>query len=109
MTVSEGDIERIASLARIEVQAADRADLAADLSRILDHMEVLDELESGASDLTPQLREPLPSMRSEGMESPDTLLAGPDQLAPHWKDGFFVVPPPPGLAHRPIDDSESRE
>lgn len=107
MTISEEDIRRITTLARIEVEPGDRADLAADLGRILEHMEVLAELAGGESDLTPQLREALPSMRSAGVDAPDELTMTPDELAPRWEEGFFVVPPPPGLAHRPSPGTES--
>ena len=30
--------------------------------------------------------------------SPDELAEGPEAFAPEWVEGFFAVPPPPGVA-----------
>ena len=96
MSVSRREAERIATLARLHLEAEELERLTSDLNVILKHVDVLRSLKLvEASDLTPQLREALPSTRSEAAEIPDALLRPPGDIAPDWRDGFFVVPPPP--------------
>ena len=98
MSVTPDDVRRIAALARVAVRGGDLEGLTADLNRILEHVDALRSVGADeASDLTPQIVRPLDGTRADELEVPDTLERGPSHFAPRFDDGFFVVPPPPGL------------
>jgi aspartyl-tRNA(Asn)/glutamyl-tRNA(Gln) amidotransferase subunit C len=91
VTLPESEVERIAHLARIAILPERHADLARDLSRILELFEVLagvdtDSVEPLAHpmELTQRMR---PDVVTERDES-GALLA----IAPAVADGLFVVP-----------------
>jgi aspartyl-tRNA(Asn)/glutamyl-tRNA(Gln) amidotransferase subunit C len=93
------EVERVAALARLRLSDAEVDQFTSELHGILVHIDELRTLELVEhSDLTPQLRVPLPSTRHEETESPDLLSILPAEMAPVGRDGFIVVPPPPGLA-----------
>jgi len=93
------EVERVAALARLRLSDAEVDQFTAELQGILVHIDELRALELVEhSDLTPQVRIPLPSTRSKETESPDLLSISPVEMAPDGRDGFIVVPPPPGLA-----------
>jgi aspartyl-tRNA(Asn)/glutamyl-tRNA(Gln) amidotransferase subunit C len=91
MSVSRDEVLRIAHLAEIDVDDEALADLAGQLSRILDYVAQLNALP--ASDNTRPF-----------IAGPDTVRFRPDEvkpvplavpladLAPAFKEGFFVVP-----------------
>ena len=98
MSVSPEDVARIADLAHLGLEAEERERLADDLNRILGHVDALRRIEAvGVSELTPQLDPSLIPTRQQGAEVADPLAASPEGFAPEMADGFFVVPPPPGL------------
>jgi aspartyl/glutamyl-tRNA(Asn/Gln) amidotransferase C subunit len=98
VSVTPDDISRIASLAHLRLSNAESERLTSELNRILEHVDELGTLEFVEdSDIAPQVRKPLPSTRPEGAEVPDPLSGPVAGFGPDVRDGFFVVPPPPGL------------
>jgi aspartyl-tRNA(Asn)/glutamyl-tRNA(Gln) amidotransferase subunit C len=55
MKVTEADVEYVARLANLEVQAEERAELASQLSRIVEHVEQLNKLDVSAVTPTTQI------------------------------------------------------
>ena len=100
MSVTRTDVMKMAALARLELGEEELERLTTELNGILghvDHLTSLDLVET--SDLTPQIRSPLPATRPESVEDPDALNRQPTSFAPDWRENFFVVPPLPGM-HR---------
>ncbi len=98
MSVTSADARRIAELARLDLDDAELERLTGDLNRILDHVVAFGGLElSEAPDVGVAAGTP-PSLRDAAAETPDPLSHGPEAGAPDWRDGFFVVPPLPGLS-----------
>ena len=98
MSVEREEVLRIAKLARLRLSEDELERMTTDLNAILEHVDQLRELEEeapGAGDG----REEGPSTR------PDEAWGGergidPSRSAPAWRDGFFLVPSPPGLHAR---------
>lgn len=88
--VDEDLTRRVAELARLELDGREVGTLARELESILGHFDDLAAVEpaSGRSsvhgELSPRLRADVPSA--------DPLTRGPEELAPGWREGFFVVP-----------------
>lgn len=91
MSVTRGEVKHIAHLARISVPDERLDALAAELSSILGHMDVLEKVKtkevepatgagSGGTPLRKDSGPPIP------LELP------PQSAAPEMKDGFFIVP-----------------
>ncbi len=99
MSVDRRDVERISALARLSFDERELDRLTAELNQILGHFEVLRSLadvgsENGVARGTdPGLASTHPSAGGE----PDPLETEIQAIAPRWRDGFFVVPPPPGV------------
>lgn len=101
MRIPPEEVRRIAGLARLDLSDEERAALAEELSGILDHVELLrssrpSAATPGVSDRDAEgdgARPPAPGRPG----SPDALERDVSTLAPRWVDGFFVVPPAPGL------------
>ena len=88
MPVSRDDVLRTAALARIHVPA-DRLDVVAEeLSGILAHMEVLQQVTVSATDLRDDRRMPL----RDDVVHPLPLAQTRESFAPLMRDGFFLVP-----------------
>ncbi len=96
MSVERDQAERIAALARLRFEGDELRRLTEELNHILDHVAVLKELGRSPTDAGHEAWEG-ESTRRAGAEVPDTLDAGLESLAPDWRDGFFIVPPPPGV------------
>ena len=112
MSVDRREVERIARLARLSLDDSEAERLALELSRILAHATRLGELtprppdggqiERGdGSEATAENDGDGPSAfagtRDSGAERPERLAAPPESFAPKMSEGFFVVPPPPGV------------
>ena len=97
MSVDRRDVERIAQLARLRFDEAELDLLTAELNQILVHFEVLRSLadEGSANEAVPGSGPAWARPRPAGQ--PDALELGAQTIAPRWVDGFFVVPPPPGV------------
>ena len=100
MSVTHADVVKIAALARLELAEEELERLTSELNGILGHVDQLTSLDlAETSDLTPQIRSPLPATRAASVEEPDALTRPLGSFAPDWRKNFFVVPPPPGV-HR---------
>lgn len=110
MSVDRAEVERISHLARLALDEGELDRLTGDMNDILEHAATLRELGRTA----PSARVgdgPLPSpaagapeaaagfggTRGPGAETPDRLHARPEAFAPKTAEGFFLVPPPPGV------------
>ena len=106
MSVDRSHADRIAHLARLRFTDEELTSITADLNRILEHVESLKGLETGgdagaaaghlATSGAPTVADCSPT-RSAGAEVPDPLSRELADVAPDWRDGFFVVPPLPGV------------
>ena len=68
--------------------------LTAEMNQILDHVEVL----RGFADLQVEVgMAPIAESEPSRPTGPDALKVDIETIAPRWSDGFFVVPPPPGV------------
>jgi hypothetical protein len=106
MSVDRAHADRIAHLARLRFTDEELTRITADLNHILEHVESLKGLGSGGGDGgaaghlatsgAPTVAD-CPPTRGAEAETPDRLAAGPAAFAPDWREGFFVVPPLPGV------------
>lgn len=55
MKISENDVEYVAKLANLEVDKDEKKELAEQLSRIVEYVEKLNELDVAGTDPTPQI------------------------------------------------------
>jgi len=93
MSVTRDYVLRIARLAELEVDEESLPVLAEQMSRILDYVAQLSAATATASDgLRPFVPGPDAIRFRPDEVKPWPLAAGPDELAPAFKDGFFVVP-----------------
>ena len=106
MSVDREEVERIAGLARLELEDDEAARLTSEMNRILDHAERLRGVSAeasgasgiaGASGIEGAEEGRASGVREEDVTDPDALHAEPASFAPDWREGFFVVPPPPGV------------
>ena len=96
MSVERDQAERIAALARLRFEDDELQRVTEELNHILDQVVVLKKLERSSTDASQGEWEG-ESTRRAGAEVPDKLDAALESLAPDWRDGFFIVPPPPGV------------
>jgi len=94
--ISRGDIEHVAKLARLELDAGEIEDLTARLDAMLEHFADIDELQ--LDDVEP-MTQPYPLVNvlrddvvAPGLDRDEVLAAAPDAV-----DGRFRVPPIIGL------------
>jgi len=92
--IDREQVRRVARLARLELSEEEVDRLAGDLERVLSRFRALEEAEdAGAS-----AEEDGPDAGGGGSglrpdrPDPDPLARGPEELAPEWRDGFFLVP-----------------
>jgi aspartyl-tRNA(Asn)/glutamyl-tRNA(Gln) amidotransferase subunit C len=88
MGVTRADIQKIAALAELAVDDAAAAELEVQLSRILDYVAQLAEVPKDGEDAGDErtLR-----LRQDDI-APDPLLRDPQDFAPAFKQGLFLVP-----------------
>jgi aspartyl-tRNA(Asn)/glutamyl-tRNA(Gln) amidotransferase subunit C len=91
MSVSREEVLRIAQLAEMEIDEAQRADLADQLSRIIDYVAQLNAVQA-SEQLKPFIAGPDTSRFRPDEVKPMPLARPLADLAPVFKDGFFVVP-----------------
>lgn len=95
MSVDREEVLRIASLARLRLEEDDLDRMTHDLNSILAHVDQLMELEEEAPGAGDGRTEGSSTRRTEGTGEERDL--DPSRVAPAWRDGFFLVPPPPGV------------
>lgn len=109
MAVSADDVRQIAVLARLRPDPEAIERLTEELNRILDHIRVLERLDLPDADEPGSAAEGAIRFRDPDLP-PDALLGGaPSTAAPHWEDGFFVVPRLPALDDDRPEEDPTRE
>ena len=91
MSIGRDDVLHVAKLAELAVPDAELDNLVRQLNRIVDYVAALDRLpaEEGIEAFLPGPQEV--ALR-EDVPGPVPLERPPAELAPEWRDGFFVVP-----------------
>lgn len=91
MSVSPEEVERIAALARLRLGPEEALEMSEQLNSILGHMDALARVDvSGAPALASVIDRPAPVR--EDVVGADALSREAREIAPDWRDGFFVVP-----------------
>lgn len=98
--IDEQKVREVARLARLGLGDGEAARLAREMSGILGHFDALDRLEGEGEAAGPQGRDLEPRTRADA-PGPDPLAYGPEDMAPDWRGGFFVVPRLPALGEEP--------
>lgn len=91
MKISTAEVEKVASLARLELSEAEVEHLSKDLSSILSYIAKLEELDTESIEPTSHvvsMKAPLREDAVSSRPSPDDALAN----APQREDNYFVVP-----------------
>lgn len=96
MSVEREEVLRIAALARLRLEDDALERMTGDLNSILEHVSELEGLEAEPVGSAAE-PEPVPSTRAREETDGDETKLDPAEFAPAWRDGFFVVPPPPGV------------
>jgi len=95
--VTPDEVRRILALARLRLGDEAVEGLARDLEGILGHVARLDEVDLEARELEGDVGPEDEGLREPSL-GPDSLAPGaPEELAPEWRDGLFVVPRLPAL------------
>ncbi len=91
MTVSRGDVERVADLAALSVSDQELAKLTDQIGRILDYISQLGTVSAGP-DARPYRPGPeVAPLRADRIGSVE-LQRPLEDIAPAFRDGFFLVP-----------------
>lgn len=91
MAVTARDVERVATLACLAVDAAQARELVVELNSILQHMETLMRVDTeGLPEVSGVGASGAPLRPDEGPPLP--LGDSRDDFAPRTRDGFFLVP-----------------
>ncbi|MEO5902578.1 MAG: Asp-tRNA(Asn)/Glu-tRNA(Gln) amidotransferase subunit GatC [Gemmatimonadaceae bacterium] len=93
MAVTQDDVRQVAELARLGVDPARLEPLVAELNGILQHMEVLSNVDTTAIEGATLINQPIEStpLRSDS-DGPLKMMSPKESFAPSMKDGFFIVP-----------------
>jgi aspartyl-tRNA(Asn)/glutamyl-tRNA(Gln) amidotransferase subunit C len=91
MSVSREEVEKIARLAELQVEAAALPALVDQLSRILDYVAQIAAV-AGTESAQPFVPGPAAIRFRTDEVRPAPLAFGPDRMAPAFRDGFFLVP-----------------
>ena len=92
MAVSESDVLHVAALARLAIEPGRLPSLVRELNGILEHMEVLERVDTGreTGDVSETGSET--PMRSDQTGDAVPLVVPREDFAPSMRDGFFLVP-----------------
>lgn len=90
MSIDPATVRRMAELARLELGEDEVRRYAGELGEILDHFEVLAELDLEGEGV-PEDRG-LPTRLRPDVPGSDELAREPREMAPAWRGGFFEVP-----------------
>jgi len=120
VSVDRAEVARIAELARLSLDEDEIERLTGDMNRILGFADrlrgdgVVGEggLEKSSTGTGPvggardAAGPATAGVRSAEAEIPDALASGAEAFAPRFEQGFFVVPPPPGVTADAADSGE---
>jgi aspartyl-tRNA(Asn)/glutamyl-tRNA(Gln) amidotransferase subunit C len=91
VSISLEEVRHIAALARLALDDAQARAAAADLSSILDHMQILSRADTENVPETASNAQPGMILRRDA-GPPIPLERAPVSFAPAMRDGFFLVP-----------------
>ena len=91
MSVSREEVLKIAQLAELEVEEATLPALAEQMSRILEYVAQISGVAASEA-VKPFIPGPDAVRFRPDEVKPIPLAFGPDQFAPSFKEGFFLVP-----------------
>jgi aspartyl/glutamyl-tRNA(Asn/Gln) amidotransferase C subunit len=99
MSVDRRDAADIAALARLRFDGEELERITGEMNQVLGHVEALKSLE--IDDVPASGPDPLEgegdATRGPAADLPDELRLDLPALAPQAQDGFFLVPPLPGV------------
>ena len=90
--VSETDVLHVAALARLSIEPERLSSLVHELNGILEHMEVLERVETGREPGDEREGMAETPMRSDRSGDSVPLDIPRETFAPSMRDGFFLVP-----------------
>ncbi len=90
MSITRDDVLKLARLAQLELSAEEVELLARQCSSILGYFEAISGLDVNAVEPTGALEYEAPLR--EDVEKADPLEIPPQEIAPDWREGFFVLP-----------------
>jgi len=89
--IDEKTVDWIANLARLELNEDEKKEMSSQLTKILDYMDVLNELDLENVEITAHTLDLKNVMREDKVrKSFDTEEV--EKLAPEWQNNHFVVP-----------------
>jgi aspartyl-tRNA(Asn)/glutamyl-tRNA(Gln) amidotransferase subunit C len=91
MSVSPEEVRRIAALARLELAEPEVSEMSRQLSSILDHMAALGQVDATEAGPVAEVFD-APAPLREDRVGFDPLARPVNDIAPDWRDAFFVVP-----------------
>ena len=91
MSVSPEEVARIATLAKLELTAEEAREMSAQLSSILGHMDALGRVDVEGAPAVAGVTDTSAPVRKDAVGA-DALARPASEVAPDWRDGFFVVP-----------------
>ena len=91
MSVTRAEVERIARLAELHVDDAALPALTGQMSRILDYVSQIAQV-PGTETVQPFTPGPVALRFRTDAVQPAPLALSPAQIAPSFRDGFFLVP-----------------
>lgn len=92
MAVSESDVREVAALARLGLDESRIAPLVRELNGILEHIELLEAVETGSHTSEGGGRTATTVMRADTGGGAVPLAVTRESFAPEMRDGFFLVP-----------------
>lgn len=95
MTIKRADIERVAALARLELDDSELDALTRDCRSILEFFEAIRDVDIEGAAPIGALERAAPA-RADRVEH-DRLERPPAEMAPDWREGYFVLPRLPAL------------
>ena len=102
MTIKREDVERVAELARLELGDNEIEALTQDCRSILEFFEAIRDVDLEGATPTGALEHPAPT-RDDRVKH-DRLGRPPAEMAPDWKEGYFVLPRLPALDAGGVDE-----
>ena len=91
MAVTQDDVRHVAELARLAVDEARLEPLVAELNGILQHMDVLTQVDTSTIDSVMSVPVEGTPLRSDS-SGPILMRTPRESFAPSMKDGLFIVP-----------------
>ncbi len=95
MTIKREDVAKVADLARLELADDELEALTRDCRSILEFFEAIRDVDVEGATPAGALEHPAPA-RDDRVD-PDQLERQPAEMAPDWRDGYFVLPRLPAL------------